>query len=89
VSVNSFFIASSYRHYAIDFNKDGKVDLFSDPIDAIGSIANYFDKHQWHAAKFKVDDLEFNCAEQYMMYSKARKFRYFVIISRRNILINS
>jgi membrane-bound lytic murein transglycosylase B len=30
------------------FNKDGKVDLFSDPIDAIGSIANYFDKHQWH-----------------------------------------
>ena len=42
------FIASSYRHYAVDFNKDGKIDLFSDPIDAIGSIANYFDKHQWH-----------------------------------------
>jgi hypothetical protein len=29
---------------------------------------------QWHPAKFKVDDLEFNCAEQYMMYSKASKF---------------
>ncbi len=42
------FISSSYRHYAVDFNLDGKVDLFSDPIDAIGSIANYFDKHQWH-----------------------------------------
>ncbi len=42
------FISSSYRHYATDFNKDGKVDLFSDPVDAIGSIANYFDKHQWH-----------------------------------------
>ena len=27
---------------------------------------------QWHPAKFKVDDLEFNCAEQYMMYSKAK-----------------
>ncbi|EEZ79668.1 MAG: lytic murein transglycosylase B [Candidatus Thioglobus sp.] len=42
------FISSSYRYYAVDFNLDGKVDLFSDPTDAIGSIANYFDKHQWH-----------------------------------------
>ncbi len=42
------FIASSYRHYAVDFNKDRKIDLFSDPIDAIGSIANYFDQHHWH-----------------------------------------
>lgn len=42
------FISSSYRYYAVDFDADGKVDLFSSPVDAIGSIANYFDKHQWH-----------------------------------------
>ncbi len=42
------FIASSYRNYAIDFDKDGKVNLFSSLIDTIGSIAYYFDKHQWH-----------------------------------------
>ncbi|WPE15859.1 lytic murein transglycosylase B [Candidatus Thioglobus autotrophicus] len=42
------FISSSYRYYAVDFDFDGKVDLFSSSADAIGSIANYFDKHQWH-----------------------------------------
>ncbi|MEL0271154.1 MAG: lytic murein transglycosylase, partial [Gammaproteobacteria bacterium] len=44
----SQFISSSYRHYAVDFDEDGKIDLFSSNADAIGSIANYFDKHQWH-----------------------------------------
>lgn len=26
---------------------------------------------QWHKAEFVVDDVEFNCAEQFMMYQKA------------------
>lgn len=46
------FIASSYRHYAVDFDKDGKVDLFHSPADAIGSIANYFARHRWQKDGF-------------------------------------
>ena len=29
---------------------------------------------QWYPCKFKIDDVEYNCAEQYMMYRKASLF---------------
>lgn len=41
------FMPSSYRNYAVDFNSDGKTDIWTDPEDAIGSIANYFVEHGW------------------------------------------
>lgn len=28
---------------------------------------------QWHSAEFRVADVEYNCAEQYMMHQKAGK----------------
>lgn len=40
------FIASSYRHYAVDFNHDGRTDLWQ-AADAIGSVANYLAKNGW------------------------------------------
>lgn len=41
------FISSSFRRYAVDFDGDGKRDLWKNPTDAIGSVANYFRKHHW------------------------------------------
>ncbi len=41
------FIASSYRHYAIDFDGDKVRDLLHSDADAIGSIASYLKRHGW------------------------------------------
>ena len=41
------FISSSYRRYAVDFDGNGVRDLLNSEADAIGSVANYLNKHGW------------------------------------------
>lgn len=41
------FISSSYRNYAVDFNEDGRTDLWNTHADIIGSVARYFSRHGW------------------------------------------
>ena len=38
------FMPDSYRDYAVDFDNDGVKDILNNPIDAIGSVANFLSK---------------------------------------------
>ena len=59
------FMPSSWVRHAVDFDGDGKVDLFNSAADAIGSVANYLKTYNWqpglmthHAVRFDADRLD-------------------------------
>lgn len=55
------FMPSSFLEWAVDFNRDGKRDLW-DPEDSIGSVANYFAKHGWQHGQPVVSPVRGNLA---------------------------
>lgn len=65
----SQFISSSYQHYAVDGDHDGKIDLFHSPADAINSIANYFAENGWQAHQPAIAEVKSatTAAEQYVV----------------------
>ncbi|MDD5274849.1 MAG: lytic murein transglycosylase B [Methylovulum sp.] len=45
------FMPSSFRSYSIDFDNDGRRDIWHNNADAIASIANYFVQHHWQTGQ--------------------------------------
>lgn len=41
------FMPGSQRHYAVDFDGDGRIDLTGSAADAIGSVARFLAMHGW------------------------------------------
>jgi len=45
------FIPTTYQAYAVDWNGDGKRDIWTTPSDALASAANYLEKSGWQTGK--------------------------------------
>lgn len=41
------FMPGNARRYALDYDGDGKIDLWQSAADSIGSVANYLARHDW------------------------------------------
>jgi membrane-bound lytic murein transglycosylase B len=45
------FMPGSIRAFAVDYGGDGHIDLATDAVDAIGSVANYLARHGWQSGQ--------------------------------------
>jgi membrane-bound lytic murein transglycosylase B len=45
------FIPTTYEAYAVDYDGDGRRDVWNSPADALASAANYLDKMGWEPGK--------------------------------------
>ncbi|MCC7549008.1 MAG: lytic murein transglycosylase B [Burkholderiales bacterium] len=45
------FMPSSYRRYSIDYDGDGRVDLWSSAADVVGSVASYLAQFGWRVGE--------------------------------------
>ena len=45
------FMPSSFRQYAVDFDRDGQRNIWSSVQDAVGSVANYLSAYGWEAGQ--------------------------------------
>ncbi len=67
------FIPSSYRNFAVDFDNDGKRDIWKNKKDAIGSVANYFAEHKWKPGEPVISAVSFAQTADESWFSKGRK----------------
>ena len=67
------FMPSSFLEYAIDFDGDGRRDIWHNPVDAIGSVANYFSRHGWKTNEPVVSRAGFTGDSEKIVWVKGRR----------------
>ena len=57
------FMPSSIAKFAVDFDGDGRIDLSRSPVDAIGSVAHYFQAYGWQTGMPSHFQVKVNATE--------------------------
>ncbi len=70
------FIPSSYRRYTVDFDGNGKRNLWDSPADGIGSVANYFKVHKWKTGEPVIELANVQDNNYKQLKANGRKPRY-------------
>lgn len=76
------FLPSSYRKYAVDFDGDGRPDIWSSASDAVGSVANYYRSFGWETgapvvieASASGDEVESVLAAEFRPHSRIAELK--------------
>jgi peptidoglycan lytic transglycosylase B len=64
------FIPTTYNAYAVDFDGDGRRDIWHSPIDALASTAAYLDKMGWQAGQTWGYEVELGSGFDYRIAEK-------------------
>jgi membrane-bound lytic murein transglycosylase B len=56
------FMPGSWAQFAMDFDGDGRIDLYNSPADVIGSVANYFKAFNWKSGMPTHYPVQFDAA---------------------------
>jgi membrane-bound lytic murein transglycosylase B len=69
------FMPSNIKNYAVDYNRDGKIDIWNTPSDIFASIANFLKKVHWKKGK-SIGDLAINTKDKKLntKYLYSRKY---------------
>ena len=81
------FMPSTFASYAVDFDNDGKKNLF-DKVDALASAANYLSKMGWNENLFWGERIKINVNEDLLKYAKKKYYKRIDFWTKQGIILN-
>lgn len=67
------FIPATFRDYAVDFDRDGNKDLWTNEADALGSAAHYLARHGWRWGEPVMAEVAVDSGFDYSLIEGSKK----------------